>query len=506
MQPFATGATHNHYLMRNPFKKKDPLQSERMTGMIRGSATRDRFRRRFRFLRHLKKKWVAIPLVIVIILGAIGGYAAWYYYSLQGDVQAEIPGIDPPEEEQDPFNLLLVGSDSREGLTKEEQFELGAGTVDENGNPITGERADTLIVAHIDPETDHVTMVQFPRDYYVEHADGTVGKINEALMDGKSALVATVEKVTGIEINKYAQVNIAGFRDLVDAVEGVDICIAEPIPFDSATGIEVTEDEVGMVHFDGDRAIRFVRSRKVFGGGDFDRIQNQQKFLSAALNKITSPGTFLDFGKLAKLKRVAGDNVVIDDHTTLLGMLDVLKRFRSFDPQNYEAYTAPNFGTDTTDTGLSIVAPDFDTLEVMFDAIRANESPKDADNVPDIDPATIRVGLYNGTGVDGVAAAAEPELVEATMSDSSAGVQVVELDTAERSNYRRTIILYEEEQENMAQFVAAAIPGAVLRVGDTDSGVDVAVIIGKRDFVTERVVQIRPLPLPVPGELPAVCR
>ncbi len=111
-------------------------------------------------------------------------------------------------------------------------------------------------------------------------------------------------------------------------------------------------------------------------------------------------------------------------------MLDVLKRFRSFDPQNYEAYTAPNFGTDTTDTGLSIVAPDFDTLEVMFDAIRNNESPKDADNVPDIDPATIRVGLYNGTGEDGVAAAAEPELVEATMSDSTAGVQVVEIDTA----------------------------------------------------------------------------
>ncbi len=103
--------------------------------------------------------------------------------------------------------------------------------------------------------------------------------------------------MTGIDINKYAQVNIAGFRDLVDAVEGVDICIAEPIPFDTATGIEVTEDEVGMVHFDGDRAIRFVRSRKVFGGGDFDRIQNQQKFLSAALSKITSPATFLDLGQ-----------------------------------------------------------------------------------------------------------------------------------------------------------------------------------------------------------------
>ena len=64
------------------------------------------------------------------------------------------------------------------------------------------------------------------------------------------------------------------------AGSNLSIRIVEPIPFDKATGIEVTPDEVGMVHFDGDRVIRFVRSRKVFGNGDFDRIQNQQKFLA----------------------------------------------------------------------------------------------------------------------------------------------------------------------------------------------------------------------------------
>ncbi len=99
------------------------------------------------------------------------------------------PDVEQVEEKEDPFNLLLVGSDSREGLTEAEQQALGADDIDENGNPITGERADTLIVAHIDPETDHVTMVQFPRDYFVEHADGEMGKINEALIDSKSELV-----------------------------------------------------------------------------------------------------------------------------------------------------------------------------------------------------------------------------------------------------------------------------------------------------------------------------
>ncbi len=493
--------------MKNPFNKKDPIYSDRMTGMVRAGARRDRWRK-LRWLRHLKKKWVAIPLVIVLLLGAAGGYGLWYYYSLQGDIQDEIDEVTPVDEADKPFNLLLVGSDSREGLTEEEQLELGAGTTNPDGTPITGERADTLIVAHIDPSTDHVTMVQFPRDYFVEGNDGDMTKINEALQDGHSALVRTVERVTGIEINNYAEVNIAGFRDLVDAVDGVDICIAEPIPFDDATGIEVTADEVGMVHFSGDRAIRFVRSRKVFGTGDFARIQNQQKFLSAALNKVTSPGTLLDFGKLLKLKDIAGKNIVIDKNTGLLEMYRVLQKFRSFDPQNYEAYTAPNFGAQTIDfngNDLSIVAPDFDTLGIMFEAIATNTSPKDADNVPDIDPSTIRVGIYNGTGEDGVATAAEKDLKAATLSEGST-INVVDIANADRLNYKRTVILYEPEQSKMAQFVAAAIPGVTLKEGDTRSGVDVEVIVGKAEFVTERVVQIRPLPLPVPGELPAVCR
>lgn len=481
-----------------------------MTALIRSGASRHRFRRRLLFLRHLKKKWVTIPLVILIFLGGLGSYAAWYYYSLQGDIRVDIPDVEPAKKEEDPFNVLLVGSDARVGLTKEEQESLAAGTVDENGNPITGQRADTLIIAHIDPENDHVTLVQFPRDYYVEHADGQMGKINEALLDGRNELVRTVEQRTGLEINMYAQVNIAGFRDLVDAVDGVDVCIAEPIPLDENTGIEVTPDEVGMVHFDGDRAVRFVRARKVFDDGDFSRIQNQQKFLSAALKKVTSPGTFLDFGRLLRLKEVAGNNLDIDNNTTVLGLLRVLRKLKSFDFQNYEAYTAPNFGAQTIDVGgtpLSIVAPDFEMLEVMFDAIANNEWPKDADNVPDIDPATIRVGIYNGTSKDGMAASAKADLQEATKTGgSTGGVQVVDIANATRLNYDHTVIIYEVEQAKMAEFVAAAIPGALLKVGDTRSGVDVEVIVGKDKFLTERVVQIRPLPLPVPGKLPAVCR
>src|ERR671918_881794 len=314
--------------MRNPFRRRKGrhLSPDQVTGLIRSVRVKERRR-----LGWLRKKWVVIPSIIVLILGAVGGYGLWYYYSLQGDIQEPIDEVVPQKDPEEPFTALLVGSDSREGLTEEEQDDLGAQDVEADGTVISGERADTIIVARIDPNTNRVTMVQFPRDLYVPIASGGKSKINAALLEGRETLVETVEELSGLEINNYAEVNIAGFRDLVDAVDGVDVCIPEPIPFDSQTGLEVTADEIGMVHFNGDDALRFVRSRKVFTEGeaigDFARIQNQQKFLAAAISKVTSPRTFLSLGKLRAIKDVGGRNLRIDDNTTLLELYRLLKRF-----------------------------------------------------------------------------------------------------------------------------------------------------------------------------------
>src|ERR671918_2282394 len=386
----------------------------------------------------------------------------------------------------EPFTALLVGSDSREGLTEEEQDDLGAQDVEADGTVISGERADTLILAHVDPETDKVTMVQFPRDLYVPLAGGGRGKINSALEEGKASLVQTVEDLTGLDINVYAQVNIAGFRDLVDAIGGVDVCIPEPIPFDSNTGIEVTPEEVGMVHFGGERALRFVRSRKVFGEGDFARIQNQQKFLSAAVNKVTSVGTFLSFSKLLSIKRAAGKNLKVDSNTDLRELYNLMKRFREFDPENYEAYTAPNLGTGSNEAG-SVVIPDDAALAAMFQAMGNNESPKDAGNIPnDVDPASIRVGVYNGTNPEETVAGPASEELEKAIAIDGSTVNVVEVANAQRHNYRKTVVQYESDARQEAELVAAAIPGSKLKEGDTPIGIDVAVTVGKK-FEVQRL-------------------
>ena len=472
-------------------KKTSPAAS--YADVFRSARARER--------KHLRHRWQWILLGVFVVLAAVGGYLAYYYYSLQGDVQEDLGDIvEPQENRADPFNVVLVGSDSRSGLTEREQFDLGAGDLEGEG-----ERADTLIVAHIDPETSKVTMVQFPRDLWVP-VNGEDNKINSALMGGPRELVRTVEDLSGLDINHYVQINIAGFRDLVDAIGGVEVCVPEPIPFDKQTGLEVTEDDVGMVEFDGDDALRFVRSR-AFATGDFERIQNQQKFIAAALDKILSGSTLLQPGRVNALADVARKNVRIDQHTTLKGLADIGQKLRAFNPQTYEAYTAPNLGTDI-EGDASIVRADFDTMKVMFRAIANNESPAEADGVPDISPGTVRVGVYNGVGLERPVAGPAAEELEAATTVGDSKVEVVEIANAKNFKFRGTTIVWnsnEPEAERMAELVAAALPDATVKSGKTKADVDVAVIVGRGKFTTTKITQILPIPIPKPGTLPEVC-
>ncbi|MFN2490214.1 MAG: LCP family protein [Actinomycetota bacterium] len=477
--------------MNNPFRKRsDP---DRYSGMVRSVRLRER--------RHMRHRWQWIALAVSLILLLLAGSAFWLYRSILGEIQRHVGGVEEPKREGAPFNALLVGSDSRAGLSDKEKLDLGAG--DEG---IFGERADTLIVAHVDPATNRVTMVQFPRDLWVPIPGEGKDRVNSALVGGKSKLVATVEGLSGIGINHYVQVNIAGFRDLVDAIDGVDVCVPEPIQFDPNTGIEVKEP--GLIHFGGDRAVRFVRSRKAFGEGDLARVQNQQKFLSAAIDKITSVGTLIDPGRIRGLINAAGKNLRIDDGTSPTDLYRIGQRLREFDPEHYEAYTVPNLGPSIVD-GKSVLLPDAPAMKVMFRAIVDNESPADADGMPDIEPATIRVGVLNGTSVEGAARAAARDLERATdVGDGPVAINDDNIANANRFGHKRTVIRFSRDDpgaRKMASLVAAAVPDAAIVEGRTDLDVDVEVVVGGR-FKTRRLIRIEPIPIPKPGALPQVCR
>jgi LCP family protein required for cell wall assembly len=469
-------------------------QADRFSGMVRSVRTRER--------KHMRRRWQWVALGVVVVLAAAAGGALWLYVDTSNRIQTEIDQVQPPPDEGEPFNVLLVGSDSRAGLTEKEQEDLAADDETPAG-AITGERADTLIVAHVDPATDRITMVQFPRDLWVPVVGRGRDRINSALLEGKGALVETVERLTGLGINRYVQVNIAGFRDLVDAIDGVDVCVPEPIPFDPSTGLEV--EKPGMVHFDGDRALRFVRSRKAFGTGDLARIQNQQKFLSAAIDKITSVGTLINPVRIRALIQTAGENLRIDDRTSLPDLYRIGQRLKTFDPDRYEAYTVPNEGISES----PVILPDPGAMKVLFEAIEANESPAEADGVPSIAPAAIDVAVLNGTFEDGAARAAARDLATATdVGGGPVSIDDAHIANAGRFDYVRSVIRFsaeEPEAERKARLVAAAVPGARVVGGRTPFGVDVAVVVGRR-FRTRPIVQVVPIPIPRPGALPRVCR
>jgi LCP family protein required for cell wall assembly len=478
--------------MRNPFKRDpDPFAASRYGEMFRSARTRGR--------KHMRHRWQWYVLIGAVVVLTFAGAIAWKLWQVNKEI-----GVDPGHtqvEEGRPFNVLLVGSDSRGDLTPEEQDELGALAVE-------GQRADTLIVGHVDPANNHVTMLQFPRDLYVPIA-GTNDerKINEALLYGRRALLQTVENLTGITINKYIEVNIAGFRDVVDAIGGVDVCVPETTPFDPNTGFWVTKP--GTITFGGDLALRYVRSRHAFENGDFDRIANQQKFLSAAFAKVTSLGMLVQPQKINRLLDIAAKNLKTSEG--LFAVKGTLDRFRSFDPAHYEAYVAPNFGTDniTLSSGepYSIVVPDMERIKLLGEAIADNESPAEADGVPSIDPKTIRLGVYNGVDLnEPYASNAAAALVTATGGPEN-GVQIDGDDIANAPHFRfaDNIVRYQPEAEEMARLVAAAIPGAVLQEHATPDGIDVAVIVGNDSFKTEKLLQILPIPLQKPGAEPAVC-
>lgn len=483
--------------MRNPFKKKDdPFAASKYSEVFKSGRERQR--------KHMRHWWQWALVGLLALLLSLGGYGLYLYKHFEGATKTQVGGVHHQSDPEKPFNALLIGSDARTGLTPAEQLKLGA-------NAVGGQRSDTIILAHVDPNTDHVIMVQFPRDDYVPIASGGTDKITNSFSDGRSNLVHTVENLTHLDINRYAEVNLAGFRDLVNAVGGVDVCITETIPFDPNTGLEVTKP--GLIHFNGDEALRFVRSRHSFATGDFARIENQQKFIAAAVHKVTTVSSFFNPFKIGHLLDVAGKNLKVDENTSPLDLYHLLQRFRALNPDNYEAYTAPNLGTKTITLSngapYSIVVPNYPAMKVMFKAIADNKSPAEADGIPDIDPSTIRVGVYNGdTLAETVAGPAADELKTATDTNQTGGVNVVDVANANHFGYKQTVVKFnpdKPETRTEAQFVAAAIPGAKITEGKTPQGVDVAVIVGKKPFKTKQLVQLLPIPLPQPGALPAVC-
>ena len=252
---------------------------------------------------------------------------------------------DRPEKTSSALNYLVVGSDSREGLTKEQIKALRVGST----AVAAGGRSDTMLLVHISKNRDAAYVVSIPRDTLVKipahvSTDGKSniperpGKINAAFaFGGAPLLIQTIEAKTNLKIDHYIEISFAGFTGLVDALGGIQVCSKVAIN-DPKSHLVMS---AGSHILDGIEALKYVRTRDFDGRGDIGRMERQQQFVSAVIRKATSSGVLLNPIKLAKFYNATISTVKMDSSVNKNDLLTLAKQMRNLSSGNIRTLTVP---------------------------------------------------------------------------------------------------------------------------------------------------------------------
>jgi LCP family protein required for cell wall assembly len=241
-----------------------------------------------------------VKLVLLLWLVFMVAVPAWAWTKID-KVDAEPDGDRP--ESQPGHTYLLVGSDSREGLSKEERQKLGTGTAE-------GRRTDTIMLLHTGAGPN--LLLSLPRDSIVDVPGYGTTKINAAYAyGGPQLLVETIEGETGVRIDSYVEIGFAGFVNVVDAVGGVEICPKEAMK-DKQANLDI---EKGCQEADGVTALGYARSRKTSALGDIDRARHQREVVSAVGSEAKSPWSVLNPVRYARLASAGADSLAVGEDT-----------------------------------------------------------------------------------------------------------------------------------------------------------------------------------------------
>lgn len=406
--------------------------------------------------RAVKRTALAVALALVACVAA---YAVWFYASLHGAERAmnQHPEIDErlsqaltARRPQQPFNILLLGSDNRPG---EEDA-----------------RADTIIVARVDLQKNKVWMLSIPRDTHVVIPGYGERKINAAHFYGGPALaVDTVEQFLGIEINHYIGVNFAGFQKIVDALGGVwiDVDVEIDDPKAASHGsYKAYHIDPGYQLLDGEHALTYVRSRN-FPDGDFTRMRHQQAFFKALAEQATR---FSNVLKIPALVRAVSKEVSTD--MSLSQLADVAMALKDVGAENLETATVPG------EWRSPYVWPDEAQKRFLVDAMMAGRSFDDTSTVSNaIDPSSVTVTVRNGAGIDGCATYTAGIL-------RGLGYKVTGVGNANQFVYDRTLVVYSSKRDAAEQIAGALPSGEVVPSrGMYEFATDILVVVGK-DYAT----------------------
>ena len=384
------------------------------------------------------------------------------------------------------MNLLLVGQDSREDLTPEQLVELNAGANDSGGL-----NTDTMILVHVPADGSRASFISFPRDSYVSIPGHGKDKLNAAYAYGYNSaphdasreekeaagaqlLVQTISRLSGLQIDHYAEVDLLGFFNLTTVVGGVEVNLCQAVD-DPWSGAHFP---AGVQTISGADALKFVRQRHNIGttSTDFDRIRRQQVFIAGVLRKILSEDVLLDLGKQRELVQAAAKSLTVDRS---LDLLDLAQQMQSVTAGSIQFQTIPVADPNARDDqGRSVVQlVDEDTLHAFFAQLSAEPDAAQGGGqaAPEtVAPGEVKVAVYNGSGRGGLAGQAATAL-------RAAGFVVTSTGNADSEDYATTEIRYAAGDEALAATLAASVPGAALKqVADASKGT-VQLVIGQ-DF------------------------
>ncbi len=294
--------------------------------------------------RPRRGRWRRVLLILLIVLALLAaalGIAGYMLYSRFGQISVvQAPTTQLGEDaDTEPLNVLLMGSDTRTGKGNN-RYGLDAGR--------GGERSDTTILLHIAGDRQSALAVSIPRDLWVEQPECALepgafpyyAKFNNAFdAGGPACTVELVQEMTGVPVHHMAVVDFTGFKKVVEALGGVEVCLNQPV-YDAAAKLDLP---AGRSVVTGEQALAFVRARKAIGdGSDIGRMQRQQEFLASAARKASDTGLLLNPARLYAVLDTATSALTVDQSLDDIGeMISLAESLRSLSPEDITFVTMP---------------------------------------------------------------------------------------------------------------------------------------------------------------------
>ena len=329
---------------------------------------RSRRRRRSPGQRVLRGLIAFVAVLLVLVLAGFG-----YFKYQWGQIASAPCPTCVAAANGAPYNLLIIGSDSRGGETAAEAQQFGS------AQAAGGQRSDTLKIVHVDPAAGTASTLSIPRDTFVtitglapDSGLSAQNKINAAFSNGPDAVVQTIENTFGIPISHYIVINFFGVEDAVNALGGISLDFPYPVrDQDCSTGTcynnsGLSIPTAGCQTLNGAQALSLSRSRyyQYYADGywqsdpssDIGRIERQNLVISAALNKAKSTYDPLELNSL--LSSVVHD-FSKDDGLSATDLLSLAERYHAFSGSSLQNYTLPTTGAQSSYAGdVEVVEPD----------------------------------------------------------------------------------------------------------------------------------------------------